>query len=84
MVESNKEDQDSFLSPCSRYYGEFRIENLIFNANLQEFTQKINYITSLEIAGKVTLEKAYKQIEALYKQLDKSKNTLNIGTNKGI
>ncbi|WP_442939677.1 hypothetical protein [Nostoc sp.] len=23
-------------------------------------------------------------MEALYKQLDKSKNTLNIGTNKGI
>ena len=34
MVESNKEDQDSFLSLDSRYYGEFRIENLIFNANL--------------------------------------------------
>ena len=84
MVESNEEDQDSFLSPYSRYYGEFRIENLIFNANLQEFTQKINYITSLQIAGKVTPEEAYKQIHALYKQLDKSKNTLNIGTNKGI
>ncbi|WP_442948651.1 DUF7219 family protein [Nostoc sp.] len=60
------------------------MENLIFNANLQEFTQKIDYITSLQIGGKVTPEKAYKQIEALYKQLDKSKNTLNIGTNKGI
>ena len=42
MVESNKEDEDSFLSPYSRYYGEFRIENLIFNANLRKFTQKID------------------------------------------
>ncbi|WP_442942279.1 DUF7219 family protein [Nostoc sp.] len=60
------------------------MENLIFNANLQEFTQKTDYITSLQIGGKVTPEEAYKQIEALDKQLDKSKNTLNIGTNKGI
>ena len=30
-------DKDDFLYPRSRYYWQVRLENLVFNANLQEF-----------------------------------------------
>jgi hypothetical protein len=30
-------ERNRFLSPRSRYYGQVKPENLVFNANLQEF-----------------------------------------------
>jgi hypothetical protein len=75
----NKESND-FLHPRSRYYGNFTPENLAFNANLQEFAQKITYICSLETGGKISSERAYKEIKALWKQLKTSKKNLGIGT----
>jgi uncharacterized Zn finger protein len=75
----NKESND-FLHPRSRYYGDFTPENLAFNANLQEFAQKITYICSLETGGKISSERAYKEIKALWKQLKSSKKNLGIST----
>jgi polyhydroxyalkanoate synthesis regulator phasin len=72
-------DRSEFLYPRGRYYGEFKPENLVFNANLQEFTQKVNYICNLETAGKISTEEAYKQIKDLWKQLKQSKKELGIG-----
>jgi polyhydroxyalkanoate synthesis regulator phasin len=72
-------DRSEFLYPRSRYYGDFKAENLVFNANLQEFTQKVNYICNLETAGKISTEEAYKQIKDLWKQLKQSKKELGIG-----
>ena len=63
---------DSFLYHNNRYNGQF-------NANLQEFTQKISYICSLETAGKLTPEDSYKQIKHLWKDLKRSKKQLKIG-----
>jgi hypothetical protein len=70
---------DSFLYHNSRYNGQFKPENLVFNANLQEFTQKISYICSLETAGKLTPEESYRQIKSLWKDLKRSKKQLKIG-----
>lgn len=70
---------DSFLYHNNRYNGQFKPENLVFNANLQEFTQKISYICSLETAGKLTPEDSYKQIKHLWKDLKRSKKQLKIG-----
>ncbi len=39
--------RSDFLYPLSPYYGQFQPEYLAFNAKLQEFTQRINYIFSL-------------------------------------
>jgi hypothetical protein len=72
-------DREDFLHPRSRYYGEFSPENLAFNANLQEFAQKITYICSLETGGKISAEKAYEDIKALWKDLKFSKKSLGIG-----
>ncbi len=73
-------DKDDFLYPRSRYYGQAKPQNLIFNANLQEFATRVGYITNLETSGKLSPEEAYAQIRALWKQLKRSKKELGIGT----
>lgn len=72
-------NQSEFLYPRSRYYGQVKPENLVFNANLQEFAQQVSYICNLETAGKISPEDAYKKINALWQQLKSSKKQLGIG-----
>lgn len=72
-------ERDKFLYPRSHYRGEFTPENLAFNANLQEFAQRVSYICALETSGKISPEEAYKQIKYLWKQLKKSKKKLGVG-----
>lgn len=76
--DSDRRDRDSFLYPRSRYYGEFSPQQLTFNANLQEFAQRISYISGLQTGGKISSDEAYKQIRVLYKRLKKSKKGLKI------
>ncbi|MGB3755846.1 MAG: hypothetical protein WBA07_05655 [Rivularia sp. (in: cyanobacteria)] len=78
MENSDRADKENFLFPRSRYHGEFKPENLVFNANLQEFAQKVGYIVNLQTSGKTTSEEAYKQIKALWKKLKHSKKELGI------
>lgn len=79
MADSNS--RYDFLHPRSQYHGEIKPENLVFNANLQEFAQKISYICNLETGGKLPPEEAYRQIKSLWKQLKRSKKELKIGSN---
>ena len=72
-------DKDNFLYPRGRYYGQVKPENLVFNANLQEFAQRVSYICNLETAGKIPTEQAYEQIKALWKDLKRTKKQLEIG-----
>lgn len=65
-----------FLHPQSRYYGDFTPENLVFNANLQEFATKVGYISALETSGKLSPQEAFDQIQRLWKQLKASKKQL--------
>ncbi|MCU0537276.1 MAG: hypothetical protein MUD14_25600 [Hydrococcus sp. Prado102] len=74
-------NRQDFFYPRSRYYGDFKPEKLVFNANLQEFSQQISYISNLQTAGKLTAEEAYQKIKTLWKQLKHSKKELNIGEN---
>lgn len=78
MVDKDK-DKENFLFPRSSYRGQVKPENLIFNANLQEFAQRITYICNLETAGKLPPSEAYQQIKDLWKQLKHSKKELGIG-----
>lgn len=79
MADSARISKNSFLYPRSRYRGEFTPETLAFNANLQEFAQKVSYISGLETGGKLSPEQAYKQVKSLWKQLKQSKKTMGIG-----
>lgn len=72
-------NKENFLYPRNRYHGQFKPENLVFNANLQKFTQQISYIVSLQTGGKLSPEEAYQQIKALWKQLKRSRKQLGIG-----
>ena len=72
-------NRSEFIYPRSRYYGYVKPENLVFNANLQEFAQRVNYICNLETSGKLSSEESYKQIKALWKDLKRTKKQLSIG-----
>jgi hypothetical protein len=79
MGNSNSGDKNNFLYPRSRYYGQVKPENLVFNANLQEFAQQVNYICNLETNGKLSSEEAFNQIKALWKQLKRTRKELGVG-----
>jgi hypothetical protein len=85
MTHSNNDDRsqdkDQFLYPTSSYCGEFTPENLVFNANLQEFAQRASFVCGLESNGKLTPQEAYEEIKKLYKELKASKKELKIGEN---
>ena len=70
---------DSFLYQNSSYHGQVKPENLLFNSNLQEFTQKVSFICCLETGGKLSPEDSFKQIKSLWKELKQSKKMLGIG-----
>jgi len=71
-------EKQAFLCPRARYYGRLKPQNLVFNANLQEFSQRVSFIVNLETAGKLSPEASYEQIKGLWKQLKKSKKQLGI------
>ncbi|WP_242040216.1 DUF7219 family protein [Anabaena subtropica] len=73
--------KDNFLYPRGRYYGQVKPENLVFNANLQEFAQRVSYVCNLETGGKLSPDEAYNQIKALWKNLKRTKKQLQIGEN---
>ena len=80
MTNSDAVSKDSFLYPRHRYSGQFTPERLTFNANLQEFSQKISYITALETGGKLSSEQAYEEVKSLWQQLKHSKKAMRIGS----
>ncbi|PZO40034.1 MAG: hypothetical protein DCF19_12675 [Pseudanabaena frigida] len=65
-----------FIFPRSRYYGTFTPENLVFNANLQEFSHRVSIICALETGGKISSQEAYAQVADLWQQLEQSKRNL--------
>ncbi|MCL6434258.1 MAG: hypothetical protein K6T90_08575 [Leptolyngbyaceae cyanobacterium HOT.MB2.61] len=75
-------NHSEFLFPKARYRREVKPENLVFNANLQEFSQKVSYICSLETNGKLSPEESYLKIKDLWKELKRSKKQLGIGSNQ--
>jgi hypothetical protein len=74
-------NRSDFIYHRNHYSGAVQPQNLVFNANLQEFAQKVGYISSLETAGKLTPEESYRQIKQLWQSLKSSKKQLGIGKN---
>ena len=71
-------DIHNLISQKYIYRGIFTPQNLIFNANLQEFATRVSYICNLQTIGKISTEDAYKQINELWQQLERSYIELNI------
>jgi hypothetical protein len=77
MTESTSNfDKDRFFNPRASYRGEFTPEHLAFNANLQEFANRVTVICALETNGKISPVDAYQQIKELWKKLQESKRNL--------
>ncbi|MBE9068280.1 hypothetical protein IQ260_16635 [Leptolyngbya cf. ectocarpi LEGE 11479] len=76
MDDDPQEQKQSFITPRAPYHGEFTPERLVFNANLQEFANRVSLICNLETGGKIASEDAYKQIKQLWKALKSSKKSL--------
>jgi hypothetical protein len=76
MADNNEDNVEQFLYPQARFRGEFSPEQLAFNANLQEFAQRVSLICGLETGGKLPPGDAYRQIKQLWKDLKQSKDAL--------
>lgn len=64
----------------TRYQGEFSPQHLAFNANLQEFTHRVNQIVSAQGQGRMTDSDALRQIEQLWQELGRSRTGLGLGS----
>jgi hypothetical protein len=62
----------NFLYPRSRYRGKIDPASLVFNANLQEFSQRVSYISGLQTAGKLSPDESLQKIQSLWQQLQRS------------
>lgn len=66
--------------PFGSYQGRFSLENLAFNANLQEFTRQASTIADSHGQGRIDSDEALHQLEQLWQQLRASKHGLGIGS----
>ncbi len=76
MTDQKPSSKDDFLFPRSKYWGEFTPQRLAFNANLQEFAQRVSFVCNLETGGKMSAQEAYDEIKRLWKSLKQSKANL--------
>lgn len=71
----------NFLTVKYPYHGHLNpdhTEALLFDANLQEFAQKIGYISCLETSGKLPPDIAFQEVEELWKKLKDSTESLGL------
>lgn len=69
-------DKEKFISPYYSYKGEAKPHHIVFDANLQTFSNQVNLISALENGGKISPRDAYYKIKHLWKQLKTSKKEL--------
>ena len=68
--------KDEFLNPRASFQGKTTLGDVIFNANLQEFANRVSLICALETGGKITADEAYLEIRDLWRKLKESKQNL--------
>lgn len=81
MNNSELINKHNFLDQNYQYRGEFTPNNLVFNANFQEFSRRVGYICNLQTAGKLSTEESYKLLESLWEQSKHNFHSLNIERN---
>lgn len=72
--------KNRFFYPKSPYRGHFTPQTFIFNANLQEFAQKVEYIAGLHSNGKMTTEDACQKLQLIWQELQKSQSLLDLNS----
>ncbi|AFZ47176.1 magnesium transporter [Cyanobacterium stanieri PCC 7202] len=56
-------------SRISRYYGQLNPEDLFFNVNLQDFSHRVDLISSLQTGGKITPTEAIARINHIWEHI---------------
>ena len=69
----------AFLHPHVPYWGHGGPEAILFNANLQEFSHQVGYISGLHQGGKISSQEAHDRINQLWQALEHSWSKLNVG-----
>ncbi|MBW4429433.1 MAG: hypothetical protein KME50_34975 [Nostoc desertorum CM1-VF14] len=64
--------KNNFVYERYQYLGKFTPQNFLFNANLQEFSQRVFYLCNLQTLGKVSSQECYEEIESLLQKLAQS------------
>lgn len=70
-----------FIYHRHQYPGKTQPKNQAFDANLQEFAQRVSYICGLEMNGKISPETAYQEIRGMWHHLEQSIHELSIDQN---
>ena len=78
MDNDNQIDKNNFFYQRYRYLGKYTPQNFLFNANLQEFSERVGYLCNLQTLGKISSQECYEEIELLWQQLTESFKTLII------
>ncbi|GAP95816.1 DUF7219 family protein [Leptolyngbya sp. NIES-2104] len=76
MDNKPEQQKEEFFYPTASYRGDFTPEHLVFNANLQEFANRVSLLCGLETSGKIPPGEAYQQIKTLWHELKESKKNL--------
>lgn len=66
------------LAYFRRFHGRFTPQNLVFDANLQEYAVRIGYISARETSGRLPAVEAFAQVQTLWEQLSQSYELLEI------
>ncbi|MFW9263845.1 DUF7219 family protein [Nostoc sp. CALU 546] len=82
MDDYNQINKNNFLYQPHQYLGKFTPQNLVFNANLQEFSQRVSYICNQQTDEKYSPLTCYEEIDRLWQQLTHSFKTLGIDKNE--
>ncbi|NJK36004.1 MAG: hypothetical protein HC919_14290 [Oscillatoriales cyanobacterium SM2_2_1] len=61
-----------------RFHGRFTPQNLVFDANLQDFAVRVGYISARENSGQLPAAEAFDQVRILWEQLSRSYELLEI------
>ncbi|KMW70344.1 MAG: hypothetical protein WAN66_15930 [Limnoraphis robusta] len=73
---------NDFLYPGYKYRGKATIENIAFDAKLQQFAQRINIIAGLHTGGKLSSQESYDRIKSSWKEVEVARQELGINKSR--
>ena len=71
-------ETSDFLFPQHQYHGSsLQTEDIVLHGYLQEFSQQVLILTSLNRGGRLSSQETYQKLKQLYKQLKNSRKDLD-------
>jgi hypothetical protein len=74
--DETERQREQFLFPYQVPVGDLTFPQILFDANLQEFSRRVAFVCALEANSKLTPLDAYLQIRKLWLALEDSKQNL--------